>query len=195
VSGAGAPVGSVRPALDFCLDEARRRLSAPGRRILVLTDGVEGSDAGEVSGAFDAAWIAPTRLEGLDVHELGRVVAAVLRPGAPLACVVPGCRPLSTVLERALLGQGDLPSARRARLEGGSVPCLSAAAWRKAFGPEFSWHRLRGVGILVPARSAGIQVERRALVLGLLAAAEHVVGGWPILRGLGDRLLLEGVRR
>jgi hypothetical protein len=192
---APAVVSSVKPALDFRLEEIRRRLEAPGRRILVLTDGVEGVDASEVSGPFDGAWIAPARLEGFDVKGVGRRVAAALRAGSPLVCVIPGCWPLPEVLSRALLGVGDLPGPRRARLEGRPAPCLSAAAWREAFGPDFSWHRARGVGVLVPARSSGIEVERRALVLGLLAAAEHVVGGWPVLRGLGDRILLEGVRR
>jgi hypothetical protein len=190
-----ATVSSVRPAMDFVLEQARRRLELPGRRTLVLVDGAAETAPGEEAGPYDAAWIAPVRLEGLDVGRLGRVVAALLRPGAPLACVVPGCWPLVAVLERALLGVGDLPVPRRARLEGRSPGCLSAAAWKRAFGPGFRWHRLRGVGVLVPARSSGVEVERRALVLGLLAAAEHVIGGWPVVRALGDRLLLEGVRR
>jgi hypothetical protein len=192
---AAAVVSSVKPALDFRLEEIRRRLEAPGRRILVLTDGVEDTDASEASGPFDAAWIAPTSLEGFDVKGVGRLAAAVLRPGAPVACVIPGCWPLPEVLSRALLGVGDLPGPRRARLDGRPAPCLSAAAWREAFGPDFSWHRVRGVGVLVPVRSSGIEVERRPLVLGLLAAAEHVIGGWLVLRGLGGRILLEGVRR
>lgn len=188
-------VSSVRPALDFSLEEARRRLGAPGKQILVVTGGGEVDGGGEASGPFDAAWIAPARLEGLDVGELGRRVAAILRPRAAVACVIPGCWPLPAVLERALLGVGDLPWPRRARVEGRPACCISAAAWREAFGSDFSWHRARGVGVLVPARSSGDRGERRALVLGLLAAAEHVIGSWPVVRALGDRILLEGVRR
>ncbi len=195
MSDPGAVVSSVRPALDFSLEEVRRRLDVPGKRILVVTAGGKVDGAGEASGPFDAAWIAPARLEGLDVGGLGRRVAAALRPRAPLACVIPGCWPLPAVLERALLGVGDLPWPRRARVEGRPERCISAAAWRKAFGPDFSWHRARGVGVLVPAWSSGASVERRALVLGVLAAAEHVIGSWPVLRALGDRILLEGVRR
>jgi hypothetical protein len=190
-----ATVSSVRPAMDYVLERARRRLELPGRRTLVLADDGAETAAGGGAGPFDAAWIAPVRLEGLDVARLGRVVSALLRPGAPLACVIPGCWPLCAILERALLGLGDLPSPRRARIEGRPPGCLSVAEWKAAFGPGFRWHRLRAVGVLAPARSSGIEVERHAFALGLLAAVEHVVGGWPIVRALGDRLLLEGVRR
>jgi hypothetical protein len=195
VSPAAAAVSSVQPALDFRLEEARRRLGPPGARVLVLTGSREVDAADDVSGPFDAAWIAPAPLEGFDARGAGRRVAAALPSGAPVACVIPGCWPLPAVLERALLGEGDLPWPRRARLEDRPVPCLSAAAWREAFGAEFSWHRTHGVGVLVPARSSGTHVERHALSMGLLAAVEHVVGGWPVFRDLGDRILLEGVRR
>jgi hypothetical protein len=33
------------------------------------------------------------------------------------------------------------------------------------------------------------------MAFGLLAALEGVVRTWPVLRGLGDHLVLEGVRR
>jgi hypothetical protein len=49
--------------------------------------------------------------------------------------------------------------------------------------------------VLLPSPPALSSAEERALLLGWLAAVEHVVGSWPILRGLGERTLLEGVRR
>jgi hypothetical protein len=181
---------SMIPALDFRLEQARRRLESAGGRVLEMTEGTDLETAGP--GPFDAAWIAPVRLDGLDVRTLGRRVASVLRERAPVACVVPGCWPLRQLLERALLGVGDLPLPRRARLEGRPVNCMSAASWREALGSDFSWRRVRGVGIFVAANPT--QAERHALALGALAAADYVTGGWPVFRGLGGRILLEGER-
>jgi hypothetical protein len=72
---------------------------------------------------------------------------------------------------------------------------MSVADWRKAFGPEFSWHRVRAVGVLLPARPERSWAEDNALLLYGLGVMEHLFGSWPILRGLGDRAVLEGVRR
>ena len=119
-------------------------------------------------------------------------MASVLRPGAEVVCSIPGCRPLPALLERALRGTGEVPWPRRERFLGGPAPCSTAAAWREAFGPSFAWRRTRAVGVLVPV-APGWR-EEAALRLGWLAAAEHVVGSWPILRNLGARLLLEGVK-
>jgi hypothetical protein len=195
VSDNGGIESPIKAALDFSLDETRRRWLETGKKVLVVTDTGGATLPAEEPGPCDAAWIAPDNLDEIDVADLGRWVASVLRPGAPVACSVPGCRPLPALLERALRGTGDLPRPGRGRLTGGRAPCLSVSSWREAFGPEYSWHRVRAVGVLLPARPARAWAEERALLLGWLGAVEHVVGSWPILRGLGDRALLEGVRR
>ncbi len=189
-----APVSSIEPALTYALDACRRRLARGGKRVFVVSDDVYGLAALEER-SFDAAWIAPSTVDGLDVAALGRRVAAALRSGAPVACSIPGCWPLPAVLERALRGTGELPRPRRARVEGRGAPCISVSSWREAFGADFSWHHVRGVGVLLPLRPDAAWAERHALFLGVLAAAEHVGGSWPLLRALGERVLLEGVRR
>ena len=176
------------------LEACRARLATDGRNVLVVAGEIDVA-ALETPGSFDAAWIAPGGTRGLDVAALGRRVTAALRPASPVACAIPGCWPLPAVLEKALRGTGEWPEPRRARAEGREGPCLSASSWRKAFGPGFSWHHVRAVGVLLPLRPKAEWAERHALSLGLLAAAEHVVASWPLLRTLGDRLLLEGVRR
>ena len=184
---------SPGPVLTDALEECRRRLSANGRKVLVVTGGTDIGTALEAPGSFDAAWIAPSGNGALDVVALGRRVALALRPGAPVACSIPGCWPLPAVLERVLRGTGEWTEPR-AR-EGSQAPCLSVRSWQAAFGPDFSWHHVRAVGMLLPTRPETGWAERHALSLGLLAAVEHVCASWPFLRALGDRLLLEGARR
>ena len=186
---------SSGPTLSDTLDACRRRLGEDGRNVLVVAGAIEEETPLETPGSFDAAWIAPGSTRGLDVAALGRRVGAALRPAAPVACSVPGCWPLPAVLAKALRGTGGWPEPRRARVEGRGAPCLSASSWREAFGPDFAWHRVRAVGVLLPLRPEAEWAERHALSLGVLAAAEHVIASWPLLRTLGARLLLEGIRR
>lgn len=195
MSGSPGPSVSFLPALDFSFEETLRRWREAGKRVLVVARGGEPPSPGEDVTPFDAAWIAPVRLDEVDVAELGRWVASVLRPGAPVACSIPGCWPLPALVERALLGTGELPRPDRARIEGRRAPCLSAASWRRAFGPEFSWHRVRAMGALLPSQAGRSWGERHDLLLYGVGTMEHLLGGWPIVRGLGERTLLEGVRR
>lgn len=190
-----ALVSPSGPALSDVLDACRRSLAKGGRKVLVVAGERDEAAVLEAPGSFDAAWVAPHSTEGLDVAALGRRVAAALRPDAPVACSIPGCWPLPAVVEKALRGTGECPEPRRARVEGTRTPCFSASSWRAAFGPDFSWHHVRAVDVFLPSRPDGSWAERHALALGFLAAVEHVSASWPIVRGLGDRLLLEGIRR
>jgi hypothetical protein len=194
MSAPAVAVSSVQTALRFSFDQTIRRWREAGKRVLVV-GGAKAPSPDDEPGPFDAAWIAPANVDQIDVAELGRWVASVLRPEAPVVCSIPGCWPLPALLERALRGTGDMPRPDRARVNGGRAPCAPLASWREAFGPEFSWHLVRAVGVLLPSRPALSSAEEKALLLGWLAAVEHVVGSWPILRGLGERTLLEGVRR
>ncbi len=195
MSDPAVAVSSIQTALRFSFDNTVRRWREAGKRVLVVAREARAPSPDAEEGPFDAAWIAPFNVDQIDVAELGRWVASVLRPGAPIVCSIPGCWPLPALLERALRGAGSLPRPDRARMRGGRAPCASVASWREAFGPEFSWRGVRAVGVLLPSRAAPSWAEERALLLGWLAAMEHVVGSWPILRGLGYRALLEGVRR
>lgn len=176
------------PALAEVLEASRRRLAEGGRPVLSVSSVDEAVAPLGEPGSYDAAWLSLPSTRELDVPDLGRRLAVVLRPGAPLVCSFPTGWPLPAVLTRVLRGTGDWTGPR-------DGDRLSSGGWRRAFGPEFSWHRTRALGLLIPSRPEGAWAERHALLLGALAAAEHVCGSWPVLRGLGERVLLEGVRR
>lgn len=188
-----ASADPARSLRDFALGELRRALSPPGTRLLALTTAAAGTAPPEGDTAFDLAWIAPESLEGIDLEALGRHVARAVRSGATVVCVVPGAWALPAMLQRALVGTGEPPGGWRERVEGRPAARASAGEWRRAFGAAFEWRAPRAIGVLVP--TAPGWAERQPIVFGLLVAVEHLVAGWPILRVLGDRIVLEGVRR
>jgi hypothetical protein len=64
-----------------------------------------------------------------------------------------------------------------------------------AFRDAFAWRRAFALGVLVPAPNHGAWAARHPMAFAALSALEAIVRGWPVLRGLGDHLVLEGVRR
>jgi hypothetical protein len=191
--GTSAVPDPARRLREFALAERRRALAPPGTRLLSVTAAAEATALPDGEGVFDAAWLAPESLAGIDLPALGSRVARGLRSGARLLCVIPGAWPLPAVVERGLLGLGGRGGQRRRRVEGCPSVRTSVSEWRQAFGREFAWRAPRAMGVLLPA-SAG-WAPRHPLAFGLLAAAEQVVAGWPVLRALGDQIVLEGVRR
>ncbi|HVO11563.1 MAG TPA: class I SAM-dependent methyltransferase [Vicinamibacteria bacterium] len=163
------------------MEPLRRELRTAGARLLVVTGPRDALELAGSTVSFDAAWIELEAVAGIDLPSLGREVARVLRPGGRLVCVVPGAFPLRRLLARALRGRGERPDG------------ASFTAWRRSFGATVSWRRARGFGILVPEAESGQRLP--PLSIGLLAAAEHVLCRWPLLRALGERALHEGVRR
>ncbi len=136
-------------------------------------------------------------------------VRARLRATAPRMLVVTG-RDAAAGLRSATSGDGawlelagldevELPALghelARVLKPGAPVVCLapSGVACRRGLEWLVEWRRARGFGVLLPA---GPEWPRRhPLAFALLAAVEHVVSGWPFLRGRGRLVLHEGVRR
>ncbi len=83
------------------------------------------------------------------------------------------------------------PGARIVCVLAGARP--SVRAWRHALAPFVAWRRSWALGVLVPSGAAWARLH--PLALGLLAAAEQVLAGWPLLRALGERSVNEGLRR
>ena len=180
----------ARVLRDYALEPVRRGLGAGP---LVVEDAASAVALAQQAATFDAAWVALDSVAGIDVAALGGELGRLLRPGARLACVVPGLWPLPATAARALRASGAVPGALRTRVEGGPRERVSLAEWRRSLAPGFTLQRVRGFGVLVPPSASWQALQ--PLVLDVLAAAEQVVAGWPIVRALGERVLLEAVRR
>jgi hypothetical protein len=183
----------ARVLRDHVLEPLRAALGARGARLLVVLDAAAAGGLAEAGTEYDAAWVGLERTDGVDVERLGRDLGHALRPGAPLACVVRGAWPLPATLARALRGTGDVPGVMRARVEGRPSERVSLGAWRHSLAPWFIEQRVRAFGVLVPPAAAWEALH--PLILDVLAAAEQVVAGWPVARALGERVLVEAVRR
>jgi SAM-dependent methyltransferase len=121
-------------------------------------------------GSFDGVLSGIGALEWGELPEVGRALAAVLRPDAPVALSL----------------AAPTPAAARygARQEA-----------ERLLGPEFAWSAGYGVGIFLPAPSRDGWAERHPQVFAALAGLESLVRDWPVMRDLGAHLVLVGVRR
>jgi len=190
------PIGRSSPqqrVLAFFLSERRRAILGSAARVLTLEGPFAGAPVLEAR-EYDGAWLAPEGIGGVDLAVLGERVARVLPPGAPIVCVVAGPCPLPALLECALTGEGEVRGALRSRVEGSPARGVTAGELKRAFGPAFAWRRAYALGVLMPPPSRGDWAARHPLAFGALAATEHVVRGWPLLRALGAWTVLEGER-
>jgi SAM-dependent methyltransferase len=179
------------------VERTRAKAAARGLAARVHPERRALEDLSGVGGPFDGAYSDFGALNCTDLAGLGGRLAGVLKPGAPILLAFMGPSPLPSVLERALTGRGEARGRRPARVGGIGLavrhPSLGEA--RRLLGPAFAWRRGFALGVLVPGPEHEAWVVRHPLMFGLLAALEGVVRAWPVLRGLGDHLVLEGVRR
>jgi len=86
-----------------------------------------------------------------------------------------------------------LRGAVTARIEGREFPVLypTIRQWRSRFRPFFALRRVRAVGLFVPPTYVEGWARRRPRTVAALARLDRRFGAWPLLRGLGDHLLLE----
>jgi SAM-dependent methyltransferase len=177
-----------------CREKARRRGIGEDRlrALRRSAERLEGLD-----GPFDAAYSDFGVLNCADLAAVGRGLAGVLASGAPVLLSVMGPRPLPAGLERALTARGEARGRSLPRVGGVPVPVHhpTQRRVREAFGGAFAWRRSFALGVLVPAPNHGAWAARHPLAFAALTALEGLVRDWPLLRGLGDHLVLEGVRR
>ena len=157
--------------------------------------------AEEVAGAgsgFDGAYSGFGALNCADLAAVASGLGAALRPGAPVLLSLMGRHPLPALLERALTGRGEAPRGRGRPVVGGvllPVAYLTPGDARRALGGPFTWRTGFALGVLVPGPSHAGWVHDHPQSFGLLAALESLVRSWPVLRSLGDHVVLEGIRR
>jgi ubiquinone/menaquinone biosynthesis C-methylase UbiE len=80
-----------------------------------------------------------------------------------------------------------------ARLDGVAVPVWypTIREWRRAFRPWFRIRSVRAVGLFVPPSYVEKFARSHAGLLGAAEKLDLVFAAWPVLRGIGDHVLLE----
>jgi len=195
---AGFTVRGVDPS-PAMVGRARAKAAAreiPESRLSFEERGAE--DPWDGSGpAFDGAYSDFGAMSCADPARAGDALARALRPGAPVVLSLLGRYPLPALIHRLVTGRGEPRSRRPPRVAGVRVPVWYAtpAGARVRLGSAFAWRGARALGVLLPGPDHRAWPERNPQLFALLAAAESLVREWPVLRGLGDHLVLEGVRR
>jgi ubiquinone/menaquinone biosynthesis C-methylase UbiE len=144
---------------------------------------------------FDGAFSNFGALNCAELSAVGEGLAAVLRPGAPVVLSVVGPRPLPGVVAEALTGRSARSATVKVAGRTIGVLTLSAADLRRALGSAFAWDGAFALGVLVPSPAHDAWVARNPMAFGALAALEGLVRRWPLVRGWGDHIVIEGSRR
>jgi hypothetical protein len=169
LASAGLRVLGLDPSPEAA-QRARRRALAAGVASRVRFEVRAPHELRLEDGIFDGACAGFGGLDGADLPVVGRALAAVLRPGAPLVLSLRAPRPAA--------------ARYRARSQA-----------QEALGPEFEWTRGFGLGVTVPGDAHASWTRRHPQAFGALAALDGLVREWPIVRDLGAHLVLEGRRR
>ena len=154
-------------------------------------------DAGDLAGPYDAAYSNFGALNCADLERVGEGLGRALRPGAPVMLCLFGRRPLPAMLERGLTGRAGVRPRSQTRAGGMPFPVTypTRSQVRRLLGPAFEWRKAWALGVIVPGPGHADWAFRHPQAFGLLAAIEGLVHAWPVVRDLGDHLVLEGRRR
>jgi len=196
-------VGCDASARMIQVAERRKSLEAPGASLRFRVLRNEDVDALSESAPFDGVL---SNFSGMncvaDPSQVARKLRQVLKPGAvALICV-------STrvcLWEVAWYGShGNLTKAFRrvrgralANLDGITVPVwyLTIARMRGLFSPWFQLRSARAIGLFVPPSYLESWARKRTTILVRLQAMDRVFSAWPVLRAVGDHVLLEFEKR
>ena len=181
------------------IEVARGRQILEGPELPIQFRQLPTEQIGKLRGqSFDGAL---SNFSGLNcVGELDRVgsdLAALVRKGGDLVFCLSN---RVCIWELVWFGvQGNFEKGRR-RLRGSTVAQLgerSVPVWyptskeiERAFAPWFQLRSARAVGLLVPPSYLEFWASKHRRVISWLAGIDQAVGPLPILRGLGDHLLL-----
>ena len=188
--GRGVRVTGIDPSPAMV---ARARARAPGGHFECrAAEQVE-----ECGGPFDGALSDFGALNCADLTRVGAGLARVLSPGAPVLVNLLGGHPwplrVLRVLRRGIARRGAAPP----RVEGIRVPVTypTLAEARAQLGPSFEWTRAWSLGAVVPDPSHAAWASRHPVLFGAFCALEDGIRAWPLVRGAGDHVVLEGRRR
>jgi ubiquinone/menaquinone biosynthesis C-methylase UbiE len=136
-----------------------------------------------------------------DLRFVARDLAKLIRPGGNVLLCVWSRVCLVEVIWYLLNGQAKKAVRRfsrehTARLGDAviSVSYPSMREMRRAFSPWFALTSRQAVGLFVPPSYMERSIGGREKLLARLEQLDRLLAGWPILRELGDHVLLEFVR-
>jgi hypothetical protein len=176
----------------------RRLLEAPHSPVRFEVLATEQITAAALFGPFDGIF---SNFSGLncvcDIAEVAGQLAKLLLPGSPALL----CFSTRLCLWETLwfLMYGEAGKAVR-RWRGRATATLGRLAvevhyptvrsLRKLFSPYFTLRSWRGVGIAVPPSYLELFVQHQPRLLRRLCATDQVICTWPVLRSVGDHVLL-----
>jgi SAM-dependent methyltransferase len=136
-----------------------------------------------------------------DLQPVARNLAALVRPGGRVLICMWSRICLTEILW--FLARGKVTRAFR-RLPGKATARLGDAAitvsyptisrLRKAFAPWFRLETRRAVGLFVPPSYVEAWARKNTNALSQLEKLDRMFAAWPLLRDIGDHVLLEFVR-
>ncbi len=190
-----------RARLEASLEPARGvALLAPVRFEVVASEEIGRLHQGGSTPEFDGVlsnFAGLNCVEGLET--VARDLAWLLKPGAPAAlCLFGRCcaweilwylargRPRKAF--RRLRTSGDLAQLGESATVRVRYPTVRALA--RCFAPKFRLKTWKGVGVAVPPSYMEPLARRFPKALSLLARADRWLGALPVVRGLGDHMLL-----
>jgi len=194
LAGKGVHV-HVLEASSTGLERARAKATERGLAQVVRFEQQQAEELTELGSArYDGAYASSGALLGADLAAIGRGLSSVLRPDASVLLSIVGPRPLPAMLERGLTGQGTPRRTPWADGAAGPSRFPSPRQVRRSLGAAFRWQRDCALGVLVPGPAQAAWAHRHPQAFGLLAALEALLRAWPLLRGLGEQVVLQGVR-
>jgi ubiquinone/menaquinone biosynthesis C-methylase UbiE len=179
--------------------ERRRLLEAPDSSLQFRVLRNEDVDALSPISTFDGVLSNFSGLNCIeDLSEVARNLSRLLKPGAvALICISTrvclwemawySARGNFTKAVRRLRGRAI------ARLDEITVPVWypTIAGICKSFSPCFRLRSTRAVGLFVPPSYLEPWARKNTAVLGWLEGLDRVFSAWPVLRTIGDHVLLE----
>lgn len=151
---------------------------------------------------FDGAFSNFAGLNCLaDLRPVARNLATMVRPGGRVLICLWSRVCAGEVAWFFLHGQGKKALRRifgkaTARLGGSTItvayPKISRV--REMFEPYFKLEKRRAIGLFVPPSYVESWAQKNARALTRLARLDRAFAAWPILRAIGDHVLLEFVR-
>jgi ubiquinone/menaquinone biosynthesis C-methylase UbiE len=132
-----------------------------------------------------------------DLASVAEQLASCIKPGAPLLLCLSTRFCLWEIAYFAL--QGNLRKAfrrcggqARVRLGDVSFPVQypTVAQLRTIFSPSFQLRSYAGVGVFVPPSYLEAWARKHPRILNLLERVDRIASHWPVLRGIGDHVLL-----